>query len=571
MTEYDIGEAFKAIEDELIASMMRNMDRHKREEDAYGFNWPAWQAEQLKALERYRVANQKKFNRDFIEINRSVETLIKQARKEGGMKEEIRILKSIQKGYKVQGGNAGTKRRKQKMTAGFFKSNDRKLNALIKATTYDLKKAETAMLRMADDQYRKIIFNAQVYANTGAGTYKQAVDMASKDFLRAGINCIEYKNGARHTIKDYAAMAIRTANKRAALMGAGEKRAEWGIHTVIVNNRAAPCEKCLPFVGVVFIDDVYSGGSRKDGDYPLLSTAIAAGLFHPNCKDGTSTYYPGITPIPSKYTKSELEKVMADARKESRQKYAAVQAEKLGRMAKYSLDEDNKKKYSVKREYWDKVKNIYDTILEHDPKILYELEDIHKNTIIHMIGQSDILIQNCTLKYLDKIKFINEKALGRAVSTKDGIRVNLKNDMNNRRGKYTSTFHEMGHAIDRAGGGLSHVNPNFKNALINDFGGLVNLYVEEYNIDKLKVYELISKEMLTDDRHSISDIIGGITENECVGKYLHELKYWKKQYSLEAEAFAHFYEAFARGDTQKIKYLSEIFPNATIEFKRLLE
>ena len=44
---------------------------------------------------------------------------------------------------------------------------------------------------MSEDKYRQIIFNAQVYANTGAGTYEKAVDMATKDFLKAGINCIE--------------------------------------------------------------------------------------------------------------------------------------------------------------------------------------------------------------------------------------------------------------------------------------------------------------------------------------------------------------------------------------------
>lgn len=38
--------------------------------------------------------------------------------------------------------------------------------------------AETAVLRKADDDYRKAIFNAQVYANSGAGTYEKAVDMA---------------------------------------------------------------------------------------------------------------------------------------------------------------------------------------------------------------------------------------------------------------------------------------------------------------------------------------------------------------------------------------------------------
>ena len=51
LTEYDIGAAFKAIEDELIASMIRNMDRHRAEETKEGIEWSMWQAEQLKALE----------------------------------------------------------------------------------------------------------------------------------------------------------------------------------------------------------------------------------------------------------------------------------------------------------------------------------------------------------------------------------------------------------------------------------------------------------------------------------------------------------------------------------------
>ena len=95
-----------------------------------------------------------------------------------------------------------------------------------------MEKAEHAMLRMADDQYRKIIFNAQAYAISGAGTYKQAVDMATKDFLSAGLNCIEYKNGRRVNIKSYAEMCVRTAEKRAELYADGQVRKKLGITTV---------------------------------------------------------------------------------------------------------------------------------------------------------------------------------------------------------------------------------------------------------------------------------------------------------------------------------------------------
>ena len=43
---YDIGAAFEAIEDELTASMIRNMKRHKAEEAKEGYEWAQWQAEQ---------------------------------------------------------------------------------------------------------------------------------------------------------------------------------------------------------------------------------------------------------------------------------------------------------------------------------------------------------------------------------------------------------------------------------------------------------------------------------------------------------------------------------------------
>ena len=346
-TEYDIGKAFAAIEDELIASMIRNMRRHKVEEAKEDKQWSMWQAEQLKSLERYKKENQKRYQQQFKDINEKIEGLIRAARDEGEMAQEISILNAIKNGFKAKRATKGA-------VAEFFKLNERKLEALIKATVSDMEKAETAVLRRANDQYRKVIYNAQVYANTGAGTYKKAVDMATKDFLSAGINCIEYKNGVRHTLKDYADMAIRTASKRAYLQGEGQKRQEWGIHTVIVNKRGNPCPKCLPFVGKVLIDDVWSGGSQKDGNYPLMSYAVECGLYHPRCKDSHTTYFPGISAADDIWTKEEIENIGLKYQKEQRQQYASRQADKYGRLAKYSLDEENQKKYRKKKEEWKK-------------------------------------------------------------------------------------------------------------------------------------------------------------------------------------------------------------------------
>ncbi len=351
MPVYDIEKAFRAVEDELMKSMIRNMKRHRLEEIDEKKEWEMWQTLQIKSLEEYKQTNQKRFQSKFSRIDKEIASIISEARTQGNMEQEIKILEAIKKGFKPK---RGLKSSTQTM-GEFFKVNDRKLNALIEATQNDFNKAERAVLRMAEDQYRQVIFNAQVYANTGAGTYEQAVDMATKDFLSRGINCIQYANGARHTISDYADMAIKTAAKRAYLVGEGEKRKEWGITTVIVNKRGNACPKCLPFVGKVLIDDVWSGGKQSDGPYMLMSYAMAQGLYHPRCKDVHTTYFEGISTPGASYTKEELKKIENDYRKEQKQQYAKRQADKFGRLAEYSLDEENKKRYTVKEKIWKKT------------------------------------------------------------------------------------------------------------------------------------------------------------------------------------------------------------------------
>lgn len=354
-TEYDVGAAFEAIEEELIASMIRNMERHKVEEIKEDKQWSMWQAEQLKSLEEYRKRNKKKFGKEFKEINKKINRLILGANEDGQMDQEAEILKAIKQGLPAKKASHG-------QMAEFFKINDRKLNSLLKATSSDMKKAETAVLRRADDQYRKIIFNAQVYANSGAGTYEKAIDMATKDFLSAGIDCIEYANGSRHTIADYADMAIRTASKRAYLQGEGTKRREWGIHTVIINKRGSgfPCPLCVPFTGKIMIDDVWSGGTKKEAQetgYKLMSGAIAAGLYHPRCRDSHTTYFPGVsTPPDGKFSRKELREIETENKQEARRQYAERKTEKFRRLTDFSLDLENQQRYEQKRKEWQRVR-----------------------------------------------------------------------------------------------------------------------------------------------------------------------------------------------------------------------
>lgn len=350
MDEYSLARAFKRIEQELIFSMIRNFEKHKAEELEEGFNWDQWQVVQLKELEKYRQRNLDRFDEDFGSLNRQIAELFRMASEDGQAEEEARILEQILKGLIPDrpSGFFGINDNE------FFGINDRKLESLIKATTDDMTKAEYAVLRKADDVYRRTIYDAQVYAANG-GTYEQAIDMATQDFCKKGITSIVYKNGSRRNIADYAEMAIRTGNKRAYLMGEGRMHAKYGVHTVYVKKRPQACPLCLPWTGRVLIDDVYGGGtaeeSRKKG-IPLLSTAMRMGFLHPNCKDIYSLFIPGVDKETEPWTEEEIRKLARDYNREQMVRKAERMAGEYDMLARTRLDPDNRRVAQARADGW---------------------------------------------------------------------------------------------------------------------------------------------------------------------------------------------------------------------------
>lgn len=366
---YDVSRAFERIENELLESMIRNLKKHKAEETELGFEWTQWQAIQLEELQRFKIEAAKKYGLEFKSMNQKIRETIAEAMMQGASDEEVNVLKAIEKGLVLN--------REQGLSAGFFQANQKRLDALMNAVEHDMKTAQTAVLRYTNDQYRKIIFQSQVAASSGALTYDKAVDMATSDFLKKGINCITYSNGAVHNIASYADMAVRTASKRAYLMGEGQKRQEWGISTVILNKRFNACPLCMPFEGKVLIDDVWSGGSAKDGNYPLMSSAMAAGLYHPNCKDKHSTYFEGISPKPESRFYEEKPVIEERQRIENKLNHAKRQAKSYNRLAKNSLDAENQETYRARATEWrDKVKEYREQLNSFEENNGLELKGI---------------------------------------------------------------------------------------------------------------------------------------------------------------------------------------------------
>lgn len=368
---YDVSRAFERIENELLESMTRNLKKHKAEETELGIEWTQWQAIQLEELQRFKLEAAKKYGLEFKSMNKKIRETIANASLQGASDEELNVLKALEKGYVLK--------RERGLSAGFFQTNQKRLDALMNAVEHDMKTAQTAVLRYANDKYRQIIFQSQVAASSGAITYEKAVDMAASDFLKNGINCITYSNGAVHNIVSYADMAVRTASKRAYLMGEGQKRQEWGISTVILNKRFNACPLCMPFEGKVLIDDVWSGGTSKDGPYPLMSSAMAAGLYHPNCKDKHSTYFEGISSKPESRYYEEKPVIKERQLIENKLNHAKRQAKSYNRLAKNSLDAENQETYRARATEWrDKAKGYREELKSFEESHGLELENVEK-------------------------------------------------------------------------------------------------------------------------------------------------------------------------------------------------
>lgn len=124
----------------------------------------------------------------------------------------------------------------------------------------------------------------------------QVTQRIMDDIAARGLTGYVDSRGRRWELGAYAEMAVRTAQSRMALRQQLAKMAAAGNTLVIVDNPSmeAACKKCRPWEGrVLSLTDQSSGPAsitdahgvrRTEQVAGTLSTAVAAGLLHPNCR-----------------------------------------------------------------------------------------------------------------------------------------------------------------------------------------------------------------------------------------------------------------------------------------------
>lgn len=352
----DIAKWFEEFEMRLIQSLKRNLGRHESEEKAQDMEWSMWQAEKLKGINKFRRECTAIMNDYKDVIDEGTQQLLKKEFEQSASTDQPQ----------------------------FFGVDRTKLNRLIDDTVNLEKHAETAALRTVDDVYSTVTIN-------------QAVDIAVKDFLDKGINCIVYRDGRRVNIADYARMALRSASTRASLQGKSERFKALGYDTIQVSKYSMCSDTCLPWQGRVYINDVYTmwdGEVRGHGGimwgksnycgkwFMLLSAAIEKGLFHPNCRHTILLWRDG-DPLPESIDNEKNERRY---KLEQEQRRLENKVRKAKRKVEGLLDPDNIKKAKAElreaqkqlREFIDKVNaDEGETILKRD----YGKEKVYKGEV----------------------------------------------------------------------------------------------------------------------------------------------------------------------------------------------
>lgn len=371
----DIARIFEEIELRLIASLKRNLSRHKAEEEKEGFEWAAWQAEKLNNIDNFRKENAQIADEYVDVIDDETRQLMTDQFHEGEHTAEQSVIDVSESGVNVPDVPAQPQPPEAPTAIPddhFFGVNKPKMDKLMEDVTTLEKTALTAAVRNMDDVYRTTLNKVQLMMGTGSITLNEAIDLATRDFLDKGINCIVYADGRRVNIADYVRMALRTTSTRATLQGAAKRFGELGYDTVLISQYGGCSETCEPYQGKVYIDDVFTiWNGERSGDFGksnycdkwfmLLSVAIRGGLFHPNCRHTMGQYIEGLTKIPQPIP---AEKIREQRELEEKQRVMERKIRALKRKVEGTQDEKKVKEY--KRKLREEQGKLREFIKEHD-------------------------------------------------------------------------------------------------------------------------------------------------------------------------------------------------------------
>lgn len=123
--------------------------------------------------------------------------------------------------------------------------------------------------------------------NQGGLTWMQAKQKALDAMAQEDITVFIDRAGRRWSLDTYAEMGIRTGINHSSIAGFDASMEHRGIDLVFCSSHFGSCPKCAPWQGRVL------SRSGENSNFPAVTEAINAGLFHPNCMHVLFEYIEG--------------------------------------------------------------------------------------------------------------------------------------------------------------------------------------------------------------------------------------------------------------------------------------
>lgn len=477
--------------------------------------------------------------------------------------------------------------------------NSVNIQNLIEHSYNDVEKLFLSLNKTIQEQVRQaytdIITETYIKTNSGVCSYQEAILESLDKLGDKGISILVYqdKNG---NIRNYDIVGTVRRDLLAATRGLAGKVneeviKESGNHIVRVTNhfgaRIGDGEQDYTnhawWQEMQFFCWNYDGKAteeeKKLPDFmEHCNYGDVQGIVGINCKHLFMTWYGSTKKEELEFTYDENKE---QYEKTQKQRYLENGVRKWKRkqvIAKNSLDEEYYKKASSKAREWqdrlntftnendlkrdytrEHIKNYKNIKIEtNDENILNNIKAIKNKIVLKDItNQKNNLINNAfinqTFKNIALKTNVKSIKQGGNKSYHNAGNIVLSNKYKNR-----TIVHEMAHNIDYSNKWLSS-NKNFIQAIKID---------KDFIMKNKSIYVNLIKN--NSQYRELSDIIGGITNNEIVGIYRHTKKYWKQPNKLKREIFAQFFTVSSNDDINQLFIFQQYLPSIFREFDNII-
>lgn len=289
-------------------------------------------------------------------------------------------------------------------SVNFNQVHEKATQAIVNSCYGDLNDANNYVGRRINDAIRQAGLDVVANKFATGQTVKECRDNLVNTLVNEGINGIKDKRGRNISLDAYASTVARSTTREATNTAKTTQLTSMGYDLVKMSSHATTCPLCSMYQGRVY------SISGKSSDYPPLDTAFSGDYanIHPNCRHVLMPYIRDLDDNADslqEYSNRPFEvaekdkKAIDDYNKQQATKRQSRTDRQQYQNYRLALPDDTPKNFASFRqmkynntEKWDELKgtyrkiNAYNKIVQNEPQITNDLQEISKKTDTELVG-----------------------------------------------------------------------------------------------------------------------------------------------------------------------------------------